>query len=272
VPQVLASLPSALVTHGGDTSMYLAQGDYVGRDIAVIGAGQSALEAAALLHERGARVKILARRDVWWSDRFGPRPLIEKLKAPNSVMGPGRENWVLQHVPMLAYYLPDAVRVRFTRRHLGPFGAWWLRDRVDGKISILRQTSLVSAAEVDGKVRLTVRSEKGSNHELEFDHVISATGYETDVDRLSFLDNELRTRIHRIERAPRLSQNFESSVRGLYFVGPAGSFSFGPLVRFVAGATYTTPKVARHLARALRRTVSDRAAHGAVVAEVGSSY
>jgi thioredoxin reductase len=253
IPEALASLPQELVTHGWETSAYLESGSFAGRDIVVIGAGQTALEAAALLHEGGARVQILARRDVWWSDRFGKRSLFEALRNPNSTMGPGRENWVLQHIPMLAYYLPDDVRVRFTRRHLGAFGAWWLRDRVEGKVPILRQTSLVSASAEGGKALLRVRGATGEERVIEADHIVSATGYEANVDRLTFLSPELAGQIRRIERAPALSPYFESSVPGLYFVGPVAAFSFGPLVRFVCGATYTTPKVAKHITRSVRR-------------------
>jgi hypothetical protein len=45
-----------------------------------------------------------------------------------------------------------------------------------------------------------------------------------------------------------LSQHFESSVPGLYFVGPAAAATFGPLMRFAYGARYTAPQVARRLA------------------------
>jgi hypothetical protein len=46
-----------------------------------------------------------------------------------------------------------------------------------------------------------------------------------------------------------LSMNFESSVPGAYFVGPVAALSFGPLFRFVCGAEFAAPALARHLAR-----------------------
>jgi cation diffusion facilitator CzcD-associated flavoprotein CzcO len=52
LPALLASLPPDLVTH---TSNVTAFANFRGQSVAVIGAGQSALEAAALLHETGAR-------------------------------------------------------------------------------------------------------------------------------------------------------------------------------------------------------------------------
>jgi cation diffusion facilitator CzcD-associated flavoprotein CzcO len=248
-PDMLKALPAGFVTH---TSKYVANGQYAGRDIAVIGAGQTALEAAALLHEGGARVQILARRDVWWSDRFKERSLRNKLLNPNTVVGPGRKNWVLQHLPWLPYYLPTERRVRLARTYLGPLGAWWLRPRVDGKVPIERQVTLLSAAIENNQVALRFRA--GQDEKLiRADHIISATGYEADVDRLTFLSPKLAADVKRIERAPELSPSFESSVAGLYFVGPVAAFSFGPLVRFVAGATFTVPRVSRHVVKSLKR-------------------
>jgi cation diffusion facilitator CzcD-associated flavoprotein CzcO len=252
VPEALSSLASELVTHTAHTRDFLKTAPLAGRDITVIGAGQSALEAAALVREGGAQVRLIARHDVWWSNRFTERSLREKLFSPNTVIGPGRLNWVLEHVPMLMHYAPTDRRVRFTKRHLGPFGAWWLRDRVEGVVPMLKHSVVVAAAEKAGKVCLRLQSIDGDSREVETDHVLAGTGYESNLERLPFLSHALLGRIARIERAPRLSRHFESSVPGLYFVGPISAFSFGPLVRFVAGAAYTCPTVVRHIARRLR--------------------
>jgi thioredoxin reductase len=252
IPEPLSSLPGELITHTSHTREYLATAQLAGRDVTVVGAGQSALEAAVLVHEGGGRARLIARHNVWFSDRFTERSLRNKLLNPNTVIGPGRLNWVIQHIPMLLHYAPQDRRVRFTRRYLGPFGAWWLRDRFEGNVTVLEQTSIVAAAESGGKVRLRLRAADGREHEIETDHVIAGTGYEADVDRLPFLNPTLRAKIRRIEQAPALTRHFQSSVPGLYFVGPVSAFSFGPLVRFVAGAAYTCPVVSRHIARSLR--------------------
>jgi cation diffusion facilitator CzcD-associated flavoprotein CzcO len=259
VPEVLAALPPELITHTAQTAQYLKTAQVAGRDVTVIGAGQSALEAAALIHEGGAQVRLVVRRDVWWHDRFAERSLRDRMLNPNTVIGPGRKNWVLQHLPMLPHYLPTERRVRLTRTYLGPAGTWWLRNRVEGKVPMLKQTSILSATPTNGRVRLRVRSASGES-EIETGHVIAGTGYEADVDRLPFFSRALAGEIRRVERAPELSRHFESSVPGLYFVGLASAFSFGPLFRFVAGAAYATPTVARHLARSLTRHALPRPA------------
>ena len=113
--------------------------------------------------------------------------------------------------------------------------------------------SIVAATAKAGTVRLQLRASNGDEREIETEHVVAGTGYEADVDRLPFLSPALAAEIRRVERAPALSRHFESSVPGLYFVGLAAAFSFGPLFRFVAGAEYATPTVARHLARKLKK-------------------
>jgi hypothetical protein len=83
---------------------------------------------------------------------------------------------------------------------------------------------------------------------MSFDHVIAGTGYALDVDRLSYLDADMRLRVLRIGRSPALSLRFESSVPGLYFLGPLAALNFGPIFRFVSGARFAAPVVAGRLA------------------------
>jgi hypothetical protein len=179
------------------------------------------------------------------------RSIKERLRNPQSVVGPGRDNWVLEHFPSLMHYLPERRRVRFTRRHLGPFGTWWLRDKIEGKVPVHTRAEIVQASEAEGRIRLTVRDDAGER-QFDTDHIVAGTGFEADLDRISFIDPALAARVARVERAPKLSSTFESSVPGLYFVGPVAAFSFGPLVRFVCGAAFAAPTVARHLKRKRR--------------------
>jgi FAD-dependent urate hydroxylase len=251
VPSAFGSLPRELVSH---TSERIEFGRFRGRDVTVIGAGASALEAATLMHESGARVRLLVRGG---PPEFGgvptnPRPLKERLLYPPSSLGPGRKNFLLDRLPSAAHHLlSDDRRVRLTRTHLGPLGPWWLRDRFQGKVEVHHGCQVVKAAEVPAGVLLTIRGEGQRAWRLRTDQVVCGTGYEIDVDRLPLLDVCIREQVHRIARAPRLTANFETSVRGLYFAGPGAMFSFGPLFRFVAGAAHAAPVVARHLSRRL---------------------
>ncbi len=257
IPPPFDSLPQDLVCHTSQRGDFTG---FEGCDVTVIGAGQSALQAAALLHENDAEVRILAREEVHWGTRGRPdneRNILERIRVPMTVLGGGRDNWVLQHLPWLMHHLPDARRLRFVHSHLGPGGAWWLRDRVEGVIPIERSTRVVGAVPEGGKVRLTLVENGESPRDLVTEYVVVGTGYDVDVDRIAFVSPSLASQVRRLERAPALSRHFESSVHGLYFVGPSSAASFGPLFRFVAGAAYAVPTVAEHLARGRRKQPSD---------------
>jgi hypothetical protein len=246
VPEVLSRLPSDRVSH---TSAHRDYRLFRGQRVAVLGAGASAIEAATLLYESGATPLLLVRgRAVEFHDRFNPdRSLRERIKNPNSVLGPGRKSWVLEHLPMALHFVPDFKRVPFTRRYLGPAGPWWIKSRFEGKVPSVVGCEVERADMEGGEVRLALRA-GGLPREERVDHVLAGTGFEVDVDRFGFLDPGLRARVRRIERAPRLSRHFESSVPGLYFVGAAAALSFGPLFRFVTGARVAAPVVAAHAA------------------------
>jgi len=247
IPEVFAGLPRDLVSHSvehGDFSRFR------GMSVGVLGAGQSALQAAALLHENGALPTLIIRgEDVWWSGRMPERrSLAERWEHPISVLGPGRLNWVLQHAPMMPYHLPPMRRVRLVRRHGGPLGAWWLRPRVEGIVPVEKRCAVLGAQPLGDGLAIHVNQADIGQREIVVDHLIAGTGFAVDVDRLAFLDRALAAEVYRIERAPMLTPYFESSARGLYFVGPSSTMSFGPLFRFVSGGKFAIPRLARHLA------------------------
>lgn len=249
LPSSLRSLPAPLVTHTGNITQFAM---FKGRDVAVVGAGQSALEAAALLHEAGARPQLLVRGDsILWQTRVRrDRNLWRQLRSPISGLGTGPKAWALTRFPAAMHYVPAMLRVPFVRSHLPPEGAWWLRKRVEHVVPVHYRTSIVSAREQSGGVALHLRRE-GEQHKLSVDHVIAGTGYHIDLECLDFLEPGLLARIERVGHAPRLTSRFESSVSNLFFVGPSSSMSFGPLFRFVVGADYTARTLAAHFRRTL---------------------
>lgn len=253
MPDALKNLPANLAGH---TSQHQDYAEFRGKDVVVVGAGQSALEAAVLLHENGANVLIVVRNYAAFC-AGAPNPptsIIGRMRNPLSVLGHGRLNFFLDRVPFGAHYLPDAKRVALTRKHLGPIGAWWLAPRFEGSVPVLPRTEIVRAEPQDGRVRITLRNlSGGAEQQRVVDYVVAGTGYEPDVDLIGFLEPSLAGRVARIERAPRLSSNFESSVPGLYFIGAAAAFSFGPLLRFVCGARYASSTVARDITRSLAK-------------------
>ena len=248
IPSEVSSLAADLVHH---TSAIERFADFQGCDVAVIGAGQSALEAAALLREAGAKPQLIVREpSISWMSRLSPRrTLWQQIRAPISHLGTGPKSWLLTKLPGGMHVVPTVLRTRFVRAHLPPEGAWWLRPRVEHQVPVHCRTKVIHARRVGGRTALTLRNTKDrTERDLIVDYVVAGTGYDVDVDRLNFLDRGIRSAVERIKKAPKLNAKFESSVPGLYFIGPASAMSFGPLFRFVAGTAYSSKTVSQQFA------------------------
>lgn len=119
-------------------------------------------------------------------------------------------------------HLPEPTRLWLVAKMLGPFGAWWLRPGVEGRVPVNLGHRPVSAARHGGCLQVEFETPTGGRRVGTFNHVMSATGYRPDVDRLDFLDSGLRHGIARTAGAwPALGPSFNSSVPGLYFSGLA---------------------------------------------------
>ncbi len=248
VPEPFSALPSWACTH---TSAHRDLATFRDQEVLVVGAGQSALETAALLHEHGAAVQVLARENqlAWNGLPLAPdRPLSQRLREPEAGLGSGWGSWFYSNHPDLFRHLPRSTRVYRARTALGPAGASWLRSRVEGQFPVHTGQS-VSWAKAEGTtVRLGVTSGAGSTRELAADHLIVGTGYRTDVARLPFLGDRLRAQLQTLAGSPVVGSRYQSSVPGLYFIGPAVAPSMGPVMRFVFGSAHAAKAVTAQLA------------------------
>ena len=241
VPAPFRELSPELVSH---SSQQRDLGLFRGRRVIVIGGGQSALESAALLHEAGAEVEVLVRADRIYYLRRGRGllhhlgPITTALFAPAEV-GPAGISRVVS-APDWYRRLPRAVQDRWARRSLRPAGAAWLQPRLEG-VAITLASEVVRADEVDGGVDVLLAD--GSRRHA--DHVLLATGYRVEISKYSFLPPSLLERIDRVGGYPRLRLGFESSLDRLYFLGAPSAWSYGPLMRFVAGTEFAAPTLTR---------------------------
>lgn len=266
IPDELTKLPVELLSHSGD---HHDLGKFKGREVAVIGGGQSALETAALLNEAQATVTLLVRRSsIEWHDipTSGPRSLWQRLRRPASPMGNGLRTWLCAAAPMAFYHLPEQVRVDVVRTYgqrrgtpletLGPSGSWWLKERVVGRVPILLSHDVRGAEAKGSKVVLHVVGPDGTPRQLIVDHVVAATGYRFNVESLPFLGQSMMSELRCVQAAPALSPSFESSIPGLYFTGIAGAYNFGPVMRFLCGTQYAAERISSAIAREQRRSPS----------------
>ena len=246
IPPMLAALPSQYISHTFDHSDLTR---FHGRKVAVIGAGASAIDTAALLHEAGASVEILTRapRIAFHSQGKEPRPLLNRIRNPRSGLGVGWKSWLCSNAPLLFHALPRTMRLRATRRHLGPAPGWFVRDKVEGRIPTHLNAELQSARVENNQAHLTFTTPNDPATTLAVDHIVAGTGFHPALSRLTFLDETFRHNLETVEDTPILSRNFESSIPNLYFIGLAAANSFGPLNRFACGAEFTAKHLTQHL-------------------------
>ncbi|MFD9191372.1 FAD-dependent oxidoreductase [Streptomyces phaeochromogenes] len=218
---------------------------FSGKELIVVGAGQSALETAALAAEAGAQVRVVARGK--GSVAFGAPPWTQPRLRPESPFGRAWSLWALSYYPHPYRHLPPQARHFLVRRVLGPLGAWWLRERFEGKVQVSEVSRIVRSGSTGGHPALTVRTLDGRVEELSADHVVAATGYRVDLAAMDFLGHELRTELAVSRGTPKLGAGFRSSVPGLYFTGLPAAASYGPVMRFVCGTEFASPRLVRHL-------------------------
>lgn len=247
VPEALTSLSPVYVTHSGEHSDVTR---LRGRKVIIIGAGASALDLAGLMHEAGVDVHLIARKPLKYHSKSDkPRPWWDRVRRPPSGLGPGWKSFFVANYPNLFHYLPERLRVEAVRRVLGPSGGAFIREKVEGKVPTLIGYSIAAARLEDDKVQLTLVDRSGAKREVTADHVIAATGYKIDLQKLKFLNSATRSRVKTVDGSPALSSTFESSIPGLYFVGLAAANSFGPVMRFAFGAAFTARTVSRAVAK-----------------------
>ncbi|HET9919838.1 MAG TPA: NAD(P)-binding domain-containing protein [Ktedonobacteraceae bacterium] len=220
---------------------------FAGKEVGMIGGGQSGVEYSALLHEVGAKVHLITKRPIHWlgPDTDDQRSLMDQIRAPRAGIAPGWKNWALEYLPYLFQRFPQARKDRYIRNHYNAAGSDWLRDRVIGKVELHEGRIVEKFTEGDSHLNVTL----SDGEALNLDHLILSTGYQVDIKRLSMLSPSLLTEIQQDEGTPILNNWFESSVPGLYFVGLSSLRSFGPLYRFVVGAKAAAPRVASAAAR-----------------------
>jgi thioredoxin reductase len=221
--------------------------EFSGKRVAVIGSGQSALESAALLHEAGSAVEVIARIPSlrWigahsWLHSLGPVSSMLYSKHDVGPIGISR----LVAYPNLVSRLPLPLRDKIRVRAVRPAGAKWLPARV-APVKVTTGHSVATAERSGNEVRLKL--DDGSERRV--DHVLLGTGYRVDLARYDFLQPSLLQEVRQLDGSPLLDAGFQSSVPGLHFVGATAARAFGPLLYFVAGTEFSSQQLSRRIER-----------------------
>jgi cation diffusion facilitator CzcD-associated flavoprotein CzcO len=242
-PAQFAALGDELATHSMDVA---EPARFAGRSVAIVGCGQSAVETAALLSEGGAQVELIARDPgIRWLIRGeqlrGITPLLQRvLYAPTDVGPAGVSRLVA--MPNAFRRLPRELQDRLAYRSIRPAATSWLVERI-ADVTLTFDREVAQAVPDGGGARLTL--DDGSQRRV--DHVVLATGYKIDLAAEAVVGQSLRGGLRLHAGYPVLRRGFESSIAGLHFVGAYSAWSFGPIMRFVAGTKFSAHELARHV-------------------------
>ena len=245
-PQPFAALDRSLVSHAVDHSDLSR---FAGRSMIVVGAGQSALESAALLNEAGAHVEVLARAPsvVWLHEDIAgvrsPQRGGQRIPVPPPPTGVGGRltGWIAA-MPDVFRLLPQQSHPWISHRCIRPAASSWVHDRVR-PVAISCGRVAVEAGRDSGRVRMRLND----GTERVVDHGLLGTGYAIDVRRYPFLAGEIAAEVAVADGYPVLGRGLQSSIPGLYFIGAPAAYTFGPIMRFVVGSCYAAPAVTRRI-------------------------
>ena len=244
VPAGLAHLPADAFSH---TSDHHDLSHFKGADVTVIGGGASALDVAASLHDIGVEVRLIARQS---SLRFNipQTPPLWKRWQPISGLGGGWRNQFFERGPMLFRRLPQGLRSWIVSTASGPAGGFPVKERIE-RVPVLLGHTIRYARFRDNRVHLRLLCPSGEERTISTNHIIAGTGYRVDLRKLTFLSKEVQSGLRSVNFVPTLSAEFQSSIPGLYFVGLASANTFGPVMRFLVGASYTARRLIKHLSK-----------------------
>jgi hypothetical protein len=259
IPPEFQNLPERFVTH---SSAHRDMELFRGQKVFVIGAGASAVDIAALLHETGADVTLIARRATIAFNQ-GPgtkeRTFWDRLRHPSSGLGSSWSSRFFCSAPGVFRLFPQGLRMKIVKEYLGPAPGWPMRERIVDKVPMYLAVREIEADVLGDKVCLSFQDKDGKPVELFGDHVILGTGYKVDLCKLPFLSESMLNQIRSVENTPLLSGDFQSSMPGLYFIGLSAANTFGPLLRFAYGADFTARRLTAHLVQAVGQSVPEEA-------------
>ena len=241
MPPLYDGIDPARVSH---TSAHGDYGAFGGRRVAVVGGGQSALEAAVLLNEAGAETELIVRRPALRFLRgeqlYDTGSRVSDILYPGWGVGPPGLNWVMGR-PVLFRLLPAPLAAPLARRAIRPAGAAWIQPRLAAGVRVSASREVTAATAAGEQLAITL--DDGSERVV--DHLLLGTGYRIDLARCAYLDDSLRREIRLTGSFPRLSAAFESSVRGLHLVGAPAAASAGPGMRFVSHTDFVARAITR---------------------------
>ena len=229
-PGHVESLPPDRYSHAVE---FGDPGRFRGSRVLIVGGRQSAFEFAALLSEAGAGVTISYRHDTPAFD-FSDWSFIDAMIDASEK----QRGWFRRLKPEKQ----ERIRQAFWYEGRGKLEPW-LPARLES-VDLLPNTIVKAAEERRGSIKVTF--DNGS--QVDIDHLLMATGYKVDIQRLDFIEPTLSAEIATDQGAPLLDEDFMTTVSGLFITGLPAGRDFGPFFGFMRACGLSARIIGRRLA------------------------
>lgn len=224
LPPTLQKLPEDKIKHSWHVEQYES---WKNKHVLVIGGGQSAAEGVAQLMEHNQVTWVLRRSPIFYSEPINlPKPIFTLF---------------LKLSPYF-YFMPTRLK--------DMLGKKFVQTTITPDMQYLLSTSRVKVVYKDAEhLQLNERNGQIISAYLdeEFDGVVAATGYDYQLNTLTFIQDDLQHKIQTNQGVPQINFEFETSVPGLYFVGGIVEQHYGPAQRFMMGSRHATMKLGKVL-------------------------
>jgi cation diffusion facilitator CzcD-associated flavoprotein CzcO len=232
-PELAAMIPAARRSHSCDCYQ---PGRFAGLRVLVVGGRQSAFETSVLLAEAGAaEVHICHRHDTpafTRSDWSWVNPMLERMAEQ-----PG---WLRELPPEER----DRLNSRFRAEGRLKLESWLAPRLQHPAIHIRPDTSIEQAEESASALQVLL----STGVQLEVDHVLFATGYKVDLQRVPLLAaGDLLNRIQTRDGFPVLDTLLQTSVPGLYMTSLPAARDFGLFFAFTCSVRTSAQIIGRAL-------------------------
>ena len=180
------------------------------KNVLVIGAGQSAAESIDVLLQNSNSVD--------WHSRQKPIFFKEPLNIPK---------WLFNIIVYSAWVV-RAIPPAISKRLLSIFSATTITPNFQPMMEKLNQL-------------------KDLPDLSRYDIIITATGYRYDIRTMDFIGKSILSQLKLRKQMPYVNSAFETSIKGMHFIGPIIEQYFGPAMKFMIGAHYAAPKLSSRL-------------------------
>jgi NADPH-dependent 2,4-dienoyl-CoA reductase/sulfur reductase-like enzyme len=205
-----------------------------GKRVVVVGAGQSAVEAALEADRAGARTVLLVR---------GAEVVFRSLHAPASPT----YKLLFKQSPRYFGLLPAWLQDPLLRILLKGTAEAGLREQLEHSGVQVETRAAIRECRLQTDGTVLAVSERGKTFRC--DQILLGTGYRYDIRKLRMLD---RVRVGSGLRArgglPLLDRHAESSLPGLFFAGFSAMRLIGPHSQFIHGSMLITPRILERIA------------------------